>query len=337
MKKVVENIGVPLISVLMAITLGSLILVLSGLSPLILFQDLIVSSIGDANRWLMITSMLIFSGLAIGFSYRGGLFNIGAEGQFIVASLCASFFATTTTLPNAFVPIVSVIIGFIAGSIWAFLPGLLKALYGISEVVITIMLNWIAMYLFDYIVILSYHQSTNDQATPVISPAKLMTVNIGGTDWNYGIILALIFALGYWFVLNKTTFGFEVKAIGHSKEISEYTGISATKRIIQTMMISGGLAGISGSIYALSYESITTVSGNFANYGFDGIAVALLGGLNAIGTVFAGLLMAALRNAKPQLSIHRVPSEISDIIIALIIIFSIVGPILYKKLVKRGA
>lgn len=335
--KIVEKIIVPMISVIVAILLGSLILVISGLSPIILIQDIIPSSIIEVNRWLMITSMLVFSGLAIGFSYRGGLFNIGAEGQFIVASLAASIFATTTSLPDIVIPIFAVLVGFIAGSLWAFIPGLLKALFGISEVVITIMLNWMAMYLFDYIVILMYHQGTNDQATPVISPAKLMTLNINGFDWNYGIIIAMLAAVIYWVILNKTTFGFEVKAIGHSAAISEYTGISAKKRIIQTMMISGGLAGISGSIYALSYESITTISGNFANYGFDGIAVALLGGLNAFGTVVSAMLMAALRNAKPELSIHRVPSEISDIIIALIIIFSIVGPIAYKKLAKRGA
>ncbi len=339
MKKIskLELIGVSVLSVLAALLVGSLILVISGLNPIILFSDILSSTLGDPNRWLMIGSMLSLTGLAIGFSYRGGLFNIGAEGQFIVASIAASIFATNTQIADGLVPIVGVLVGFIAGALWAFLPGLLKALYGISEVVVTIMLNWIAMYMFDFMIMNYFHQATNEQASPVIAPARMLQMSIGDESFNYAIIIAIIMTIGYWFILEKTTFGFEVKAIGSSASIAQYTGISAKARIIQTMMISGGFAGMAGAIYALSYSSLSIISGNFANYGFDGIAVALLGSLNAIGTIVSGLLLAALRNAEAALSLNRVPSEISDIIIALIILFSIVGPIIYKKYQKRGA
>lgn len=339
MKKIniFEKVGVPVLSVLVALVVGSLILIISGLSPAILFKDIVESTAGDANRWLMIGSMLTLTGLSIGFSYRGGLFNIGAEGQFIVASLIATVFATTSNLPDPIVPIIGVILGFIAGAIWAFLPGLLKALYGISEVVITIMMNWIAMYLFDFIILTYFHQETVDQSSPLLSPDRMLQVNIGTDAYNYAIIIALIMTISYWFILEKTTFGFEVKAIGSSSSIAEYTGISAKSRIIQTMMISGGLAGMAGAFYGLSYNSLSTIGGSFTNYGFDGIAVALLGSLNAFGTLVSGLLLAALRNADAALSYDRVPSEISDIIIGLIILFSVIGPIIYKKYQKRGA
>lgn len=330
-----EKIGVPAISVLVALLVGSLILIVSGLNPIILFTNIANSTAGDANRWLMVASMLTLTGLAIGFSYKGGLFNIGAEGQFIVASLAASIFAVNSPLPGAITPVVGVLIGFIVGALWALLPGLLKAFFGISEVVITIMLNWIGMYLFDFTVMTYFHQTTNEQATPTIANGSLLT--FGDSAFNYAIIIAIIMTIAYWFILEKTIFGFEVKAIGASSSIAEYTGISAKARIVQTMMISGGLAGMAGSIYALSYGSMSIISGNFANYGFDGIAVALLGGLNAIGVFVSALLMGALRNAESALSLDRVPTEISDIIIGLIILFSIIGPILYKKYQKRGA
>ncbi|WOO86447.1 ABC transporter permease [Mollicutes bacterium LVI A0039] len=329
----ISKIVIPLISVLVAMLIGSLILIVSGISPTALFQAIFKSTFGDFNGWLKITSMLIFTGLAIGFSYKGGLFNIGAEGQFIMASLVTSIFVVNSNLPNAIVPIAGLAVGFIAGALWAFLPGLLKATYGISEVVVTIMLNWIGMYLYDFIVQGYFHQASNTQQTPIIEPSKLLLIN----GFSYAIIFALIAAFVYWFILDKTTFGFEVKAIGHSKDISAYTGISARARTIQTMMISGGFAGLAGATYGLSYGYMSTISGNFSNYGFDGIAVALLGGLNAAGTIVAALLMGALRNAEAAFGIARIPSEISDIIIGLIILFSIIGPILAKKRQKRGA
>lgn len=331
--KKLSSIVVPIVSVLAAMLIGSIILLISGISPIVLFQSIIDSTVGDLNGWLKISSMLIFTGLAVGFAYKGGLFNIGAEGQFIIASLVTSIFAINTNIPNALVPIVGLVIGFIAGAIWAFLPGLLRATYGISEVVITIMLNWIGMYLYDFIVQGYFHQASNTQQTPIIEPSKLLTFG----DVSYAIIIALIVAFFYWFILEKTTFGFEVKAIGHSSDIAAYTGISAKARTIQTMMISGGFAGLAGATYALSYGYMSTISGNFANYGFDGIAVALLGGLNAVGAVISALLMGSLRNAEAAFGIQRIPSEISDIIIALIILFSVIGPIIYKKMQKRGA
>ncbi|WOO88315.1 ABC transporter permease [Mollicutes bacterium LVI A0078] len=335
MKKSFElnKILVPIVSVLVAILIGSLILVLSGKSPVLLFQNIGKATVGDINGWLRISSMLVFTGLAIGFSYKGGLFNIGAEGQFIVASLATGVFAFYSPFPNAITPIIGLAVGFIAGALWAFIPGVLKAFYGISEVVITIMLNWIGMYAYDAIVTSSFHQVLNDQQTPILEPSKQLVIN----GWNYAFIISLLAIFAYWFILEKTTFGYELKAIGHSKEIADYTGISAKTRIIQTMMISGGFAGLAGATYALSYSYMSTILGGFANYGFDGIAVALLGALNSAGILFAALLMGALRNAEAAFGISRIPTEISDIIIALILLFSIIGPVIYKKMQKRGA
>lgn len=334
--KDLSKITVPIISVLVAMLIGSLILLISGISPVALFKgifDSTVSTPENLSGWLTISSMLVFTGLAIGFSYKGGLFNIGAEGQFIVASLATAIFAYYSNLPNAIVPIVGLFVGFIAGAIWAFLPGLLRATYGISEVVVTIMLNWIAMYGYDFLVQSYFHQSANPQQTPILEPSKLLTID----GFSYTIVIAILAAVVYWFILEKTTFGFEVKAIGHSADIADYTGISAKARTIQTMMISGGFAGLAGATYALSYSYLAVISGNFANFGFDGIAVALLGGLNSIGIFISALLMGSLRNAEAAFGIAKIPSEISDIIIALIILFSIIGPIIYKKIQKRGA
>ncbi len=327
-----SSIVVALISVFMALIMGSIILIISGINPLSLFESIFQSINKNFDGWITISSMLIFTGLAIGFSYKGGLFNIGAEGQFIIASLATAIFAVNSNMPNQIIPLVGLIVGFVAGALWALLPGILKATYGISEVVITIMLNWISMYTFDYIVQTYFHQATNTQQTPIIEPSKLLVIH----EMNYAIIIAFFVAFIYWFILEKTIFGFEVKAIGNSKDIAQYTGISAKSRIVQTMMISGGFAGLAGATYALSYGYLSTISGNFANYGFDGIAVALLGNLTAVGTIVSSFLMGALRNAEASFGINRIPNEISDIIIALIILFSVIGPLIYKKLQKRG-
>lgn len=336
-KKLLEKVAIPAISVLLALVAGSLVLLISGINPLILFEDMFKSTAADPNRWLLISSMLVFTGLSVGFSYRGGLFNIGAEGQFIMSSLFVCYFAYNSNLPAPIIPIVGILLGFIIGALWAFLPGFLKASYNISEVVVTIMLNWIAMYFSDFIIVQHYHQAKSEQSTPILPLDHMLTIHIGDQVINYGFIFGILAILAYWFILEKTTLGFEIKAIGSSPSISEYTGISAKARIIQTMMISGGFAGISGAIYSLSYPSIYSIGGAFTNYGFDGIAVALLGGLNGFGIMFSGMLLGALRNAEAALSIDRVASEITDIIIALIILFCIIGPIIYKKIKKRGA
>ncbi len=336
MKSNIKNttkIIIAIISVFCALLIGSTILALSSINPMMLFTSIMTSTTTNWDGWFTVSSMLIFTGLAIGFSYKGGLFNIGAEGQFIVASLVTSYFAVNSNLPAQLIPLASLVVGFIAGSLWAFLPGLLKASYGISEVVITIMLNWIAMYGYDFIIQTYFHIETNSQQTPNLKPSAMIEIN----EVNYAIIIAIIATIGYWFILEKTKFGFEIKAIGYSRDIAEYTGISAKTRTIQTMMISGGFAGLAGATYALSYGYLSTISGNFANYGFDGIAVALLGNLSSIGIIISGLLMGALRNASAVFGINRIPSEISDIIIALIILFTIIGPIVYTKMSKRGA
>lgn len=330
----IAKLIVPVASVLIAMIIGSLLLLVSGISPIALFKAIAQGISGNLNGLVKVTSMLIFTGLAIGFSYKGGLFNIGAEGQFIMASLVAAMFAVASPLPSGATPIVGLLIGFIVGAIWAFLPGILKALYGISEVVVTIMLNWVAMYLFDFIVQGNFNQVNNTQQTPIIEPSKQLLLSNG---FSYAIIIALVAAFMYWFVLEKTAFGYEIKAIGHSKDIAAYTGIKSKARTVQTMMISGGFAGLAGATYALSYGYMSTIGGNYANYGFDGIAVALLGGLNSFGIIISSILMGVLRNAEAAFGINRIPSEISDIIIGLIILFSVIGPIVYKKIQKRGA
>lgn len=330
-----NKIIVPVFSVLIALLIGSILILIVGENPIDLFDALFKASFLDMNSWLQKASILIMTGLSIGFAYKCGLFNIGAEGQFVISSVFVSFFAVNVNMPAFLVPIFSLVLGFILGALWAFIPGLFKAFFNISEVVVTIMMNWIALYITDFFIQNYFHVENNIAQTQYLSSDRFIEVSILGNTFNYAIIVSLLMVFLYFLLLEKTAFGYEIKAIGHSPKVSEYIGISDKKRIIQTMLISGGFAGVAGAIYSLSIPAQEVLGGIFRNFGFDGISVALLGGLNSIGIVISALLMASLRNATSLLSLASIPKEISDVIIGLIILFSMVGPIVYKKILKK--
>ncbi len=327
-----SSIVVPIVSVLVALFLGAFLVLIVGSNPMDLFSSLFKASFLDVNAWLQKSSILIMTGLAIAFAYKCGLFNIGAEGQFVFSSIFVAFFAVNVDMPDTLVPIVSLALGFILGALWALIPGLLRAFYNISEVVVTIMMNWIALYITDFFIQTYFHTQNNIAQTEFLSNDRLIEVTLFGNTLNYAILISLIMVFIYFVILEKTTFGYEIKAIGHSKKVSEYIGISDKKRIVQTMLISGGFAGMAGAIYSLSIPAQEILGGVFRNFGFDGISVALLGGLNSIGIVISALLMGSLRNANSLFSLASIPKEISDVIIGLIILFSMIGPIVYNKI-----
>lgn len=331
-----KKIYLSVLSVFLGFILGALILGLTGNGFLTIFTSFLNSTILDLSNfgnWIMGSGILVLTGLSVAFAYRAGLFNIGAEGQFIVGSFTAAYVGVVLEGPSGLTAFVALILGIFAGALYGLIPGALKAYYGVSEVVITIMLNWIALKYTSYLVQSSFHGDIATQA-PAIRPeasiqSPLLSNLFDGAQMHWGLVVVILAILVYWFILEKTALGYELKAVGYNPSAAKYSGIKTKKMMMMTMMISGGFAGAAGAIYSLGAVDFFTALTSFGNYGFDGITVAFLGQMAPLGIILSGLLLGGLRNA--GMLMNEVPKEIIDIIIGIILIFSVSGPILFKK------
>ena len=242
---------------------------------------------------------IILTGLSVGFAFKTGLFNIGTPGQFIM------------------------------GAVWGLVPGLLKAYYNVNEVIASIMMNYIGMYLVNWIVKSSKplfnnlrNESRNVAATANIPKMGLDKI-FPGSSVNGGIIIAIIVVILIYLLLNKTTFGYELKAVGFNRDASKYAGINEKKSIIMSMMIAGAIAGLAGGLlYLAGTGKHIEIKDVLASEGFTGISVALLGLSNPIGVLFSGIFIAYLTAGGFYLQLFEFSTEIIDIIVAVIIYFS---------------
>lgn len=327
---------VPIISVLLGLLIGCLLLIVTGKNPVILFEELFKGITGFQTKKgqlfnvrylgeLLVMSMpLVLTGLAIAFAYRTGLFNIGAEGQVIMGSLFTLIVATQFEMPSIIHIPLSLAAGALGGALWGLIPGLLKAYFNILEVVVGIMLNYVAMYLSNYIII-NMDGYSNLVSPPINATASLqqdwLSNIFGGSRFHLGFIVIIIAVFAYWFIIEKTTFGYSLRATGFNKDGAQYAGLKVNKNIVLSMMISGAFAGLAGSLLTLgTFGDVKTLS-SFGNYGYDGIAVALVGNLSAIGVVLSGLLFGLLGVITPMLQMRGVPEETAAIIAALIVFF----------------
>ncbi len=343
-KSSLQSFAISIIAVIIGLAIGGIIIAISGNNPFVAFTAIIdatVSSATNMGNWLAYSAPLVLTGLSIGFAYKTGLFNIGAEGQFLVASFTATYLGATLSLPAGIHAIVALLGGVFVAVIWALIPGILKAFWGVSEVVITIMLNWIALYYTNYLIENGFNTGSVLSQTPSIKETASLKGDLiqsifPYSNANWGIIIAILAVIVYWFILNKTTFGYEIKAVGSSPDAAKYAGVRTKSRIIWTMAIAGAFAGLAGAIYSLGNVSYITQISAFRNFGFDGIAVAMLGQISAIGIFLSGLLFGALRNGGAYM--QGVPTQIVDIMMAVIIVVSALGPIIQKKInsVKGG-
>ncbi|MBU5267737.1 ABC transporter permease [Virgibacillus proomii] len=322
------NILVPIFSVFTGLLSGAIIMLLFGYNPIQGYIALFQGAFGDPyffGETIRQTTPYILTGLAIAFAFRAGLFNIGAEGQVIVGWLAAVWIGTTVDAPMYIHLPLALLVAALAGALWGFIPGLLKASLGVHEVIVTIMLNYVALYSTNAIIrnVLTESADKTDMIAPTASLASAWLENLTYfSRMHYGIFLAVIAAVVMWFIIDRTNLGFELKAVGYNRYASKYAGMSVKRNIILTMIISGAFAGLAGSMEGLGTYGNMTVSSGFSNLGFDGIAVALLGANNAIGVILAALLFGALKVGALNMPTQAgVPNELVDIIIALIIFF----------------
>lgn len=284
---------------------------------------------GDARglgQVLYVATPIIMTGLSVGFAFKTGLFNIGTAGQFIVGAYCAVYVSVNWTfLPGSIHWIVALIAAMLGGALWGLLPGLLKAFYNVNEVIATIMMNYIGMYLVNFMVVQTVYNSLKNQSKDPIAviPKWGLDTLFPGSSVHAGIFLAILIAIVIYILLNKTAFGYELKACGFNMDASRYAGINAKRGIILSMVIAGALAGIGGGFLYLANtgKSIEVVE-VLSPEGFMGIPVALLGMSNPLGIVFSAFFISHISEGGFYAQAFNFKPEIIGIITSVIIYFS---------------
>ncbi len=370
MKTVAKILKKPVTSTFIAIFFGFLVsaIVLSaaGYNSMDAFSALfngIFSRPKYISNTVIKATPIILTGLSVAFAFKTGLFNIGAEGQYIIGTIAATIVGIKLNLPAVLEIPVVILSGVIAGAIFGGIVGVLKAKFGIHEVITSIMLNWIALYLCNFVVASdAFHQpdststfminesgftsilsnwKTSDAGIKALSNTQWLSEVLIKTDVNIGIIIAIIMAIVISMLLYKSTKGYELRAVGLNKDAAEFAGINVNRNIIQSMVIAGALSGLAGAliITGTAPHKLSTLAA-FENYGFNGLSVALIAGSSPIGCIFGGLLYGGLLYGGQSVqSAIGAPSEIINIMIGTIVFFvalTRIVPVLADRLVKRG-
>lgn len=317
------------------------------------FTKMLLGGFGRIGDVMFYATPILMTGLAVGFAFKMGLFNIGASGQYTMGLFFALYVGLAMDLPPSIHWLVAVLAGLLGGMIWGIIPGLLKAYLNVNEVITSIMTNYIGLYLVDMLI-----QSNSKLYVPSMTrtayipkKAQLLSLREIATKFDgwfntslftkiasslgimvsnvsIAFIFAVIIAIVLYIVLYKTTFGYELIATGYNKHASHYAGMNAKRNTVLTMMIAGGLAGLGGAFYILSPSLISGSSMTYepiniiAAAGFNGIAVALLGTSSPLGIIFSALFISHIQRGGTLATTYGYKPEIIDIVIAVIIYFS---------------
>ena len=337
-----------LLSIIIGFAVGALFLVIMGLSVGQaygkLFQS-IFSSIKSISYCIVYATPYIATGLSVAFSFKTGVFNIGTEGQFVVGSMSACVVGILLGGLPAYVLIpLCFLAAALAGALWGTIVGILKTRWGINEVLSMIMFNWIAFFLSNYIAgFPAIHSEGNAEATRNISDnARILfskdfisRLNLCPTA-NWGILVAIVLTVVVYIIIEKTTLGYELKAVGFNKNAAEYGGINVNRSILTSLAISGALAGIGGALLLLGMGGRISVFSSQEGYGFAGIVVALIGVTNPFGVFVAGLFYGAMTYGGSKLNLVGAPTQVVSIIMGTIVFFIAISSIFsYLKNLKK--
>jgi general nucleoside transport system permease protein len=358
---------VPLLTVTLAFLAGGLVMLVTGKDPIATYEAIWkgtglqwlfpwttgadrVLAASNLQQTLIITTPLILTGLAVAFAFRAGLFNIGGNGQYIVGSIAAVWVGSSfADMPSFLHIVLAIIAACAAGAFWAGIAGFLKATTGAHEVISTIMLNWIAVWVGVWLFSLGGPLQNNAQKSipvseDVVEGAKL-PVFWGDPvlqGLHIGLFIALFAVIVFWILLNRSTIGFEVRAVGFNPEAARYSGMNVGKNYILVMAVCGLFAGLAGAMDVLGWQfRIATNDIQIAYFGYIGIAVALLGRNTAVGTLAAALLFGALlsgtsqRNLDPTIFEPSLATNLTWIIQGLVILI-VSADVLVLGMIARG-
>lgn len=277
----------------------------------------------DIGNLLSLATILCLAGLSVGFAFRTGLFNIGAEGQLVAGAFASVAVAVLIDAPKFIHLPLAILAGVVAGGLVGFIPGILKAKFNVHEVVICIMLNYIVLYLCNFLALrLPGTQNLNTAGVPETASLKNAAFEAAtNSTLNNGFILMILAVIIFYIIIDRTTFGYSLKVIGYNRHAALYSGMNVNRGIVSSMIISGMFAGLAGTILMLGVQGYFNVAPASAGYGFTGIAVSLVGLSNPFGVLLSSFLFAGLNNAQQILSINDIPKEIAVIISASVLYF----------------
>ncbi|MGI9861466.1 ABC transporter permease [Moorella naiadis] len=330
----------PILGIFFGLAIAALFIRQQGINPLAAYRELFLGAFGDLDG-LTFTLLrfipLSFTGLAVTLAYRCGVFNIGAEGQLYVAALVATWIGVSLPGLPAYIHLpLALLAGMAAGAVFALIPGYLKATRDFNEILITILMNYIGIYLVG-LAVNTFLMEPNQPApqSALVAKSAWLPIIFPGTFLHAGLILVFIFAGLIYYILWHSTWGYEIRSVGLNREAALYGGVAVKRVMILTMVASGALASFAGSSEILGVQH-RLLENFMTGYGYDAIAVALLGGLHPFGTLLAALFFGALRNGANSMQIAvGVPVAIVYIIQALAVL-SIIGVTAARKIYFQG-
>jgi len=311
------------------------------------------SSLRNVGDVLLLATPIILTGLSVAFAYRTGLFNIGASGQFTFGAFVAVYISVELTfLPPPIRILSAILAAALVGALWGAIPGLLKAYRNVHEVITCIMTNYIGMFFVNFMIINYIFDQGRGTSLPLPSDSNLPSLGLENifrepmgaayrsSHVNAGIIIAILIAVLVYIILEKTTFGYELKACGFNKDAAKYAGISENKNIVLSMMFCGALAGTAGALNYMNGTGLSmSVVDSLAMEGFTGISVAFLGLNHPIGIIFSGIFVSYLYLGGARMQVFGFSIEIIEVVIAMIIYFCafvLVVKSLLSKVFKGG-
>jgi ABC-type uncharacterized transport system permease subunit len=327
LKNSLLNVGVPIAAVVAAFGCGCIIIAAQGASPAEAIQYLLIGAFGSASNvatTLVKATPLIFTGLCACFAYRCGVFNLGGEGQFVMGACVSIWIAVTWGVTGVPAILLCLIMGTLAGGIWGAVPGILKITRGLNEIIVSIMLNYIAI-LFMGLMYTSLLRDGSVPQTPAVPEATQLPRIFPDVRVTWGIVIAVaVAALVHYFLFN-TSSGFKLRSVGLNSTASRFNGFSVNRYILSSFVASGAIAGLGGSVELLGTQ-YRLMSGFGMGFGFDGVAIALIAQLNPLATVFIAYFFAVLRTGATTMQVGTgVPTSVIDIIQAMVIVFGVAG------------
>lgn len=355
------------IAIFLGFVVAAILLAAAGYDPIASFTALfegVFSKPKYISNTIIKAAPIILTGISVAFAFKTGMFNIGAEGQYVAGTVCAVIVGSTLDLPMFLQIPVVVLAGVAGGALIGAITGFLKARFGIHEVITAIMLNWTMLYLNNFVVNSAmFHRPSSTSSIPVndssftmilpewkLSDQGLETLRnvpwlydfLVKSDVNIAFVVAVVVAILIWFVLYRSKLGFELRAVGFNRDAAEFAGMPVERNTVLAMTIAGGISGLAGAlmITGIAPHCISTLAG-FENYGFNGFSVALIAGSSPIGCIFAGLLFGGLLygGTSVQMAVGA-PTDIINIMIGTIVFFvalARVVTLLAKHLEKRAA
>lgn len=342
LKEFFVQVGITLLSILISFVFGAVFIVIAGANPievyLKLFEGIFLNPYGLAQMIFKATPLII-AGLSIALGFRAGLFNIGSEGQIIVGGFLCAYVGFTFTNLNSFILIpLCLIAAFVGGALWAGIPAILRIKTGAHEVITTIMMNFIAMALTNYFITYHFHVPETVHTQSISSSAFLGRLDhfitaFKGSPANMSFVIAILLCVICWWVISKTPYGYETRAVGFNPNAAKTAGININRNLFTTFLISGGLSGLASINFIMGYKHYFE-EGFSQGVGFMAIAVALVGQNNPFGIIFSALLFGALSHGTLVIN-ALVPKDIIQILEALVIFFVISSNIFAKKYLSR--